>query len=46
MMSANRFTKQVIICDAGGIYDEHETEHNHEPANESSDEDETQALSM
>ena len=28
------------------LYDEHETEHDHEPANESSDEDETQALSM
>ena len=28
------------------LYDDHETEHNHEPANESSDEDETQALSM
>ena len=33
----------VLGCN---IYDEHETEHHHEPANESSDEDETQALSM
>ena len=33
----------VLGCN---LYDDHETEHNHEPANESSDEDETQALSM
>ena len=33
----------VLGCN---IYDEHETEHHHEPANESSDEDETQVLSM
>ena len=33
----------VLGCN---IYDEHESEHHHEPANESSDEDETQALSM
>ena len=33
----------VLGCN---FYDDHETEHNHEPANESSDEDETQALSM
>ena len=33
----------VLGCN---IYDEHETEHHHKPANESSDEDETQALSM
>lgn len=33
----------VLGCN---FYDEHETEHNHEPANESSDENETQALSM
>lgn len=33
----------VLGCN---IYDGHETEHHHEPANESSDEDETQALSM
>ena len=34
--------KSALKC----IYDDCETEHNHEPANESSDEDETQALSM
>ena len=33
----------VLGCN---LYDGHETEHHHEPANESSDEDETQALSM
>ena len=33
----------VLGCN---LYDEHATEHNHEPADESSDEDETQALSM
>ncbi len=33
----------VLGCN---LYDDHETEHNREPANESSDEDETQALSM
>ena len=33
----------VLGCN---LYDDHEAEHNHEPANESSDEDETQALSM
>lgn len=33
----------VLGCN---LYDDHETEHNHEPANESSDEDETQTLSM
>ena len=33
----------VLGCN---IYDEHETEHHHKPANESSYEDETQALSM
>ena len=33
----------VLGCN---FYDDHETEHHHEPANESSDEDETQALSM
>ena len=33
----------VLGCN---LYDDHETEPNHEPANESSDEDETQALSM
>lgn len=34
--------KSALKC----IYDDCETEHNREPANESSDEDETQALSM
>lgn len=34
--------KSALKC----IYDDCETEHNHEPADESSDEDETQALSM
>ncbi len=29
-----------------GFYDDHGTEHNHETANESPDEDETQALTM
>lgn len=33
----------VLGCN---LYDDHETEHNHEPANESSDEDETQEMSM
>ena len=33
----------VLGCN---FYDDHETEHHHEPANESSDEDETQTLSM
>ena len=33
----------VLGCN---LYDDHEAEHNHEPANEFSDEDETQALSM
>lgn len=33
----------VLGCN---LYDDHEAEHNHEPANESSDEDKTQALSM
>ena len=33
----------VLGCN---FYDDHETEHHYEPANESSDEDETQALSM
>ena len=33
----------VLGCN---FYDDHEIEHHHEPANESSDEDETQALSM
>ena len=33
----------VLGCN---LYDDHETAHNHEPADESSDEDETQALSM
>ena len=34
--------KSALKC----IYDDCETEHNHEPANEPTDEDETQALSM
>ena len=33
----------VLGCN---FYDDHETEHHHEPANESSDENETQTLSM
>ena len=33
----------VLGCN---FYDDHETEQHHEPANESSDKDETQALSM
>ena len=33
----------VLGCN---LYDDHETEHNHEPANESSDEDEMQEMSM
>ena len=33
----------VLGCN---LYDDHETEHNHEPANESSDEDQTQEMSM